>query len=152
MLSPSFLISEYEASALFFYLRFLIREAALGLAELHARGLAMQDVSLENLLVFVTDRGLRVKCCDPGQAVIIETQSADVKVDLRDSTNGNNVDSAHAKGDYGHNTTGDSEGSNVNGSKRDVSFEMMDRKMNTIASTAFRSNLSSPFFIHFITK
>merc|ERR1712176_581002 len=49
----------------------LIRDAAKGLANLHARGLAMQDVSLENMLVYVRDDGQRrVSVCDPGQAVL----------------------------------------------------------------------------------
>ena len=48
----------------------LIRQACQGLADLHKRGLAMQDVSLENLLVFTAGyAGVRVKLCDPGQAV-----------------------------------------------------------------------------------
>ena len=32
--------------------RFLMRDGARGLAELHRRRVAMQDVSLENLLIF----------------------------------------------------------------------------------------------------
>merc|ERR1712151_1101951 len=48
----------------------LIQDAAKGLANLHARGLAMQDVSLENMLVYVREDGQRrVSVCDPGQAV-----------------------------------------------------------------------------------
>lgn len=44
--------------------------AARGLAQLHQRGLAMQDVSLENLLLHVYEDGQwQVRICDPGQAV-----------------------------------------------------------------------------------
>jgi len=47
----------------------LIREAAKGLTSLHQRGLAMQDVSLENMLLYVLEDGSwRVRVCDPGQA------------------------------------------------------------------------------------
>ena len=35
--------------------RYLIRQAAEGLSYLHARGIALQDVSLENLLLFVKE-------------------------------------------------------------------------------------------------
>jgi len=47
----------------------LIRQAAKGLEELHARGLAMQDVSLENMLIYILNDGQwQVQLCDPGQA------------------------------------------------------------------------------------
>jgi serine/threonine protein kinase/hemoglobin-like flavoprotein len=47
-----------------------IRDAAKGLASLHARGLAMQDVSIENMLIHVhQDDSFEVRICDPGQAV-----------------------------------------------------------------------------------
>ena len=50
--------------------RFMIRQATKGLAKLHDRRVAMQDVSLENMLIFVYDlEGIRIKVCDPGQAV-----------------------------------------------------------------------------------
>mmetsp|Transcript_50738 Transcript_50738/g.162372 ORF Transcript_50738/g.162372 Transcript_50738/m.162372 type:complete len:793 (-) Transcript_50738:31-2409(-) len=48
----------------------LIRDVAKGLVSLHRRGLAMQDVSLENMLLYVKQDGLcQVRVCDPGQAV-----------------------------------------------------------------------------------
>lgn len=51
--------------------QFLIGQAARGLACLHDRHLAMQDVSLENMLMHVLDNGqFQVKICDPGQAVL----------------------------------------------------------------------------------
>jgi len=51
----------------------LIRQAACGLAGLHNRGLAMQDVSLENMLVDWESHRSRwhLRLCDPGQAVEI---------------------------------------------------------------------------------
>jgi len=53
--------------------QFLIGQAARGLAGLHERRLAMQDVSLENMLLNVLIDGLyQVKVCDPGQAVVFE--------------------------------------------------------------------------------
>lgn len=52
----------------------LIREAARGLLSLHRRGLAMQDVSLENMLLYVLEDGTwQVRICDPGQAVTFES-------------------------------------------------------------------------------
>jgi len=52
----------------------LIREAAKGLLSLHQRGLAMQDVSLENMLLYVLEDGSwQVRICDPGQAATFET-------------------------------------------------------------------------------
>eukprot|EP00929_Paragymnodinium_shiwhaense_P008902 TRINITY_DN112890_c0_g1_i1.p1 TRINITY_DN112890_c0_g1~~TRINITY_DN112890_c0_g1_i1.p1 ORF type:complete len:759 (+),score=134.49 TRINITY_DN112890_c0_g1_i1:66-2279(+) len=51
--------------------QFLIRQAAEGLAYLHKRRVAMQDVSLENMLLHVTPNGqYSVKICDPGQAAV----------------------------------------------------------------------------------
>lgn len=48
-----------------------IRQAGSGLAFLHDRCLAMQDVSLENMLLHIDEKGFyQVKICDPGQAVI----------------------------------------------------------------------------------
>jgi len=42
----------------------------MGLATLHLRGLAMQDVSVENMLLYELEDGQwKVKVCDPGQAV-----------------------------------------------------------------------------------
>mmetsp|Transcript_103177 Transcript_103177/g.181866 ORF Transcript_103177/g.181866 Transcript_103177/m.181866 type:complete len:749 (-) Transcript_103177:96-2342(-) len=54
--------------------QFLIKQAAKGLAFLHDRRVAMQDVSLENMLLHVqeTTGHYQVKICDPGQAVIFE--------------------------------------------------------------------------------
>lgn len=47
----------------------LIRQAVKGLEGLHARGLAMQDVSLENMLIYILNSGQwQVRLCDPGQA------------------------------------------------------------------------------------
>lgn len=53
--------------------QYLIRMAAQGLNSLHSRNLAMQDVSLENMLVFPdsTQRAW-IKVCDPGQAVLFD--------------------------------------------------------------------------------
>merc|ERR1719158_1466269 len=55
--------------------QFLIKQAAKGLAYLHNRRVAMQDVSLENMLLHVQESTghYQVKICDPGQAVIFET-------------------------------------------------------------------------------
>eukprot|EP00933_Yihiella_yeosuensis_P042084 TRINITY_DN36585_c0_g1_i1.p1 TRINITY_DN36585_c0_g1~~TRINITY_DN36585_c0_g1_i1.p1 ORF type:complete len:791 (-),score=157.32 TRINITY_DN36585_c0_g1_i1:188-2560(-) len=57
--------------------QFLIKQAAEGLAFLHKRGVAMQDVSLENMLLHVNEKTghWQVKICDPGQAVHFETDS-----------------------------------------------------------------------------
>jgi len=54
--------------------QYLIKQAALGLAFLHERHVAMQDVSLENLLLNVqrSTGHYEVKVCDPGQAVIFD--------------------------------------------------------------------------------
>lgn len=51
--------------------QFLVQQAAKGLAYLHRRHVAMQDVSLENMLLHVNDKTghYQVKVCDPGQAV-----------------------------------------------------------------------------------
>lgn len=49
-----------------------IRQVAAGLAGLHDKGLAMQDVSLENMLVYLDEESddlWRICVCDPGQAV-----------------------------------------------------------------------------------
>lgn len=49
--------------------RRLVLGCAKGLASLHLRGLAMQDVSVENMLLHVEEDGAwNVKVCDPGQA------------------------------------------------------------------------------------
>mmetsp|Transcript_80128 Transcript_80128/g.166734 ORF Transcript_80128/g.166734 Transcript_80128/m.166734 type:complete len:722 (-) Transcript_80128:101-2266(-) len=49
--------------------QFLIRQACIGLAELHNRLVAMQDVSLENMLIsHLNDGEWQIKICDPGQA------------------------------------------------------------------------------------
>ncbi|CAK0831969.1 unnamed protein product, partial [Prorocentrum cordatum] len=68
--------------------QFFIKQAAKGLAFLHGRRVAMQDVSLENLLLHVDEStgGFRVKICDPGQAVVFEVSpsgGAEVPVDFR---------------------------------------------------------------------
>eukprot|EP00439_Symbiodinium_sp_Y106_P078766 s750_g17.t1 len=57
--------------------QFLIRQAVLGLAHLHDRGVAMQDVSLENMLLNINPSSghWQVKICDPGQAVRFQTDS-----------------------------------------------------------------------------
>lgn len=56
--------------------QFLIGQAAKGLAVLHQRHLAMQDVSLENMLINILEDGqYQIKICDPGQAIIFETDS-----------------------------------------------------------------------------
>ncbi|CAE7524268.1 Stk33, partial [Symbiodinium natans] len=50
--------------------KLLILDVARGLASLHMRGLAMQDVTLENMLLFVDEDGQwQVRVGDPGQAV-----------------------------------------------------------------------------------
>lgn len=55
--------------------RYLIRQAVLGLMHLHKRKVALQDMSLENLLLFAKDDGTYlVKVCDPGQAVRFEKE------------------------------------------------------------------------------
>mmetsp|Transcript_62873 Transcript_62873/g.182386 ORF Transcript_62873/g.182386 Transcript_62873/m.182386 type:complete len:740 (+) Transcript_62873:64-2283(+) len=55
----------------------LVLGAAQGIAQLHERGLAMQDVSLENLLLHVFDDGQwQVRICDPGQAVAFSLDPA----------------------------------------------------------------------------
>lgn len=47
----------------------LMAQACKGLAELHRRRLAMQDVSLENMLIsHLPDGEWQIKICDPGQA------------------------------------------------------------------------------------
>ncbi|EER20565.1 MAP kinase-interacting serine/threonine-protein kinase, putative [Perkinsus marinus ATCC 50983] len=48
----------------------VVAEAAQGIAHLHSHGLALQDVSLENMLLFVDPESgnYTVKICDPGQA------------------------------------------------------------------------------------
>eukprot|EP00747_Dinoflagellata_sp_TGD_P180561 gnl/TRDRNA2_/TRDRNA2_33201_c0_seq1.p1 gnl/TRDRNA2_/TRDRNA2_33201_c0~~gnl/TRDRNA2_/TRDRNA2_33201_c0_seq1.p1 ORF type:complete len:839 (+),score=113.86 gnl/TRDRNA2_/TRDRNA2_33201_c0_seq1:347-2518(+) len=66
--------------------QFLIGQAARGLVALHHRRLAMQDVSLENMLLHVLDDGqYQVKICDPGQAVLFETdpQLGELPVEFR---------------------------------------------------------------------
>jgi serine/threonine protein kinase len=51
----------------------LIRQAAKGLANLHLRGLAMQDVSLENMLLhYQQDGEWDVRICGPSQAVLFQ--------------------------------------------------------------------------------
>eukprot|EP00927_Polykrikos_kofoidii_P003367 TRINITY_DN11333_c0_g1_i1.p1 TRINITY_DN11333_c0_g1~~TRINITY_DN11333_c0_g1_i1.p1 ORF type:complete len:969 (-),score=145.83 TRINITY_DN11333_c0_g1_i1:194-3058(-) len=54
--------------------QFLIKQAAKGLGFLHQRCCAMQDVSLENMLLHVDESTgqYSVKVCDPGQAVVFE--------------------------------------------------------------------------------
>lgn len=57
--------------------QYLIKQAAKGLAFLHERHVAMQDVSLENMLLHVQENTghYQVKVCDPGQAVIFDVDS-----------------------------------------------------------------------------
>jgi len=51
--------------------QYFLRQAILGLHHLHDQNVALQDVSLENLLLFVAPSGaFQVKVCDPGQASI----------------------------------------------------------------------------------
>eukprot|EP00443_Scrippsiella_acuminata_P014240 CAMPEP_0115244558 /NCGR_PEP_ID=MMETSP0270-20121206/40046_1 /TAXON_ID=71861 /ORGANISM="Scrippsiella trochoidea, Strain CCMP3099" /LENGTH=829 /DNA_ID=CAMNT_0002659691 /DNA_START=6 /DNA_END=2493 /DNA_ORIENTATION=+ len=52
----------------------LIKQATKGLAYLHNRRVAMQDVSLENMLLHIDEStgNYKVKICDPGQAAIFE--------------------------------------------------------------------------------
>eukprot|EP00397_Hematodinium_sp_SG-2012_P016579 GEMP01016921.1.p1 GENE.GEMP01016921.1~~GEMP01016921.1.p1 ORF type:complete len:759 (+),score=112.96 GEMP01016921.1:162-2279(+) len=58
--------------------QYLIRMAAQGIASLHNRNLAMQDVSLENMLLFADECSRAViKICDPGQAVLFEREKND---------------------------------------------------------------------------
>lgn len=64
--------------------QFLIGQAARGLSVLHERRLAMQDVSLENMLLDVLDNGeYRVKICDPGQAVLFEVDEHGEEVPVK---------------------------------------------------------------------
>lgn len=54
--------------------KLLVLDIAKGLASLHTRGLAMQDVSLDNMLLFPREDGsCQVRLCDPGQAVAFVT-------------------------------------------------------------------------------
>merc|ERR1712048_651476 len=58
----------------------LMRDAAKGLANLHGRGLAMQDVSLENMLLYLPEHGQpSVSVCDPGQAVLFKVDPTGVE-------------------------------------------------------------------------
>merc|ERR1719359_1194667 len=54
--------------------QYFIKQATQGLAFLHERHVAMQDTSLENMLLHVqeTTGHYQVKICDPGQAVIFD--------------------------------------------------------------------------------
>lgn len=54
--------------------QYYIKQAALGLSFLHRRRVAMQDVSLENMLLHVDERtgNFQVKICDPGQAIVFD--------------------------------------------------------------------------------
>jgi len=64
--------------------QFLIGQAAKGLAGLHERRLAMQDVSLENMLLHVLDDGeYQVKICDPGQAVHFEVDAEQEEIPVQ---------------------------------------------------------------------
>ncbi|CEM40062.1 unnamed protein product [Vitrella brassicaformis CCMP3155] len=66
--------------------RTFLRQAAEGLAFLHSQGLAMQDFSLENCLLFLTPDGkYHVRICDPGQAVVflMAPNGVEVPVDYR---------------------------------------------------------------------
>mmetsp|Transcript_9522 Transcript_9522/g.26784 ORF Transcript_9522/g.26784 Transcript_9522/m.26784 type:complete len:827 (-) Transcript_9522:150-2630(-) len=56
--------------------QFLIGQAARGLSWLHQQHMAMQDVSLENMLInYLEDGQYQIKICDPGQATLFETGS-----------------------------------------------------------------------------
>jgi len=65
----------------------LVRGATIGLATLHLRGLAMQDVSVENMLLYELEDGeWQVKVCDPGQAVTFSVDpltGTELDVDFR---------------------------------------------------------------------
>merc|ERR1719498_1558293 len=54
--------------------RCFVHQAMRGLAFLHGRRVAMQDVSLENMLLHVDEASgnFMIKVCDPGQAVTFE--------------------------------------------------------------------------------
>ncbi|CEM20719.1 unnamed protein product [Vitrella brassicaformis CCMP3155] len=68
------------------YARTFLRQATEGLAFLHSQGLAMQDFSLENCLLFLTPDGkYHVRICDPGQAVrfLMAPNGVEVPVDYR---------------------------------------------------------------------
>ncbi|KAF4682513.1 hypothetical protein FOZ60_010448 [Perkinsus olseni] len=56
----------------------VVAEAAQGIAYLHRHGLALQDVSLENMLLFVEPESgnYTVKICDPGQATEFSTDNS----------------------------------------------------------------------------
>jgi len=64
--------------------QFLIMQAAKGLAYLHGRRVAMQDVSLENMLLHVDEASgyYQVKVCDPGQAVVFEVDENGEEMDV----------------------------------------------------------------------
>lgn len=51
--------------------QYFMKQACIGINYLHRRGVAMQDVSLENMLLNVNPKtgNWEVKVCDPGQAV-----------------------------------------------------------------------------------
>lgn len=57
--------------------QYYIKQAAKGLAFMHGRRVAMQDVSLENMLLCVNEStgNFQVKICDPGQAVHFEVSA-----------------------------------------------------------------------------
>lgn len=65
----------------------LIKQATQGLAYLHGRRVAMQDVSLENMLLHIdeTTGNYRVKVCDPGQAAIfdLDANGEELQVNFR---------------------------------------------------------------------
>jgi len=67
--------------------QYFIKQAAKGLAFLHGRRVAMQDVSLENMLLHVNEESLTftVKLCDPGQAILfdLDAQGQEVPVPFR---------------------------------------------------------------------
>mmetsp|Transcript_47511 Transcript_47511/g.122760 ORF Transcript_47511/g.122760 Transcript_47511/m.122760 type:complete len:726 (-) Transcript_47511:126-2303(-) len=58
--------------------QYFIKQAAKGLAFLHRRKVAMQDVSLENCLLSVDEStgDFKVKVCDPGQAAIFDVDES----------------------------------------------------------------------------
>mmetsp|Transcript_16188 Transcript_16188/g.41268 ORF Transcript_16188/g.41268 Transcript_16188/m.41268 type:complete len:586 (+) Transcript_16188:404-2161(+) len=60
--------------------RYLVRQACEGIALLHNKGLSLQDVSLENMLLFCDEDGaLSVRLCDPGQAMVFEMENGKEK-------------------------------------------------------------------------
>ena len=64
--------------------RFFLRQAIQGIAGLHKNRLAMQDVSLENLLMFINPESAEgvfdIKLIDPGQATLFELDQSNNEI------------------------------------------------------------------------